>query len=132
MQERINISVKKRQPNSKESTCNVPQKKWRAYDHYAINAIRFSALDYLVKPVEIDELKAAVSKAEVNQNNRSSSIQLELLMEYLEKKQPRRITIPTAEGLQFISLEDIVYFEASDNYTNIYLSSKKNFWYPAL
>lgn len=98
-----------------------------AYDHYAINAIRFSAIDYLVKPVEIDELKAAVSKAEDNQNSRTSNKQLELLMEYLEKKQPRRITIPTAEGLQFISLEDIVYLEASDNYTNIYLSSKQKF-----
>ena len=70
-----------------------------AYDHYAVKAIRYSALDYLVKPVEIEELKAAVSRVEVNRKNQSSHSQLELLLEYLQKKQPRRITIPTTEGL---------------------------------
>ena len=98
-----------------------------AYDHYAIKAIRYSALDYLVKPVEIEELKAAVSSVEVNRKNQSSHSQLELLLEYLQKKQPRRITIPTGKGLQFINLEDIIYLEASNNYTNIYLSTGQKF-----
>jgi two-component system LytT family response regulator len=98
-----------------------------AYDHYAIKAIRYSALDYLVKPVEIEELKAAVSKAEANRSNKSSHSQIDLLLEHLHKKQARRITIPTANGLQFINLEDIMYLEASNNYTNIYLSAAKNF-----
>lgn len=98
-----------------------------AYDHYAIKAIRYSALDYLVKPVEIEELKAAVSKAEANRGNRSSHLQLELLLEQLHKKQPRRITIPTIDGLRFISIDDIIYLEASNNYTNIYLSANQKF-----
>src|ERR1051326_7627958 len=98
-----------------------------AYDHYAIKAIRYSALDYLVKPVEIEELKAAVTKAEANRSNRSSHLQLELLLEQLNKKQLRRITIPTTEGLQFINVEDIVYLEASNNYTNIFLSTNQKF-----
>jgi two-component system LytT family response regulator len=98
-----------------------------AYDHYAVKAIRYSALDYLVKPVEIEELKAAVSRVEVNRKNQSSHSQVELLLEYLQKKQPRRITIPTAKGLQFINLEDIIYLEASNNYTNIYLSTGQKF-----
>src|SRR5688500_5085863 len=46
-----------------------------AYDHYAIKAIKYSALDYLVKPVEIDDLKAAVEKAEANKNSRNSKLQ---------------------------------------------------------
>src|SRR5687768_15720620 len=74
-----------------------------AYDHYAIKAIRYSALDYLVKPVEIDELKAAVLKAETNKNNCSSHLQLDLFLDQLHNKQPRRITIPSTDGLQFIN-----------------------------
>ncbi len=96
-----------------------------AYDHYAIQAIRYSALDYLVKPVEIEDLKAAVLKAEANRNNQSSHLQLELLLEQLHKKQPRRITIPSSDGLRFINLEDIIYLEASNNYTNIFLTTNQ-------
>ena len=96
-----------------------------AYDHYAIKAIRYSALDYLVKPVEIEDLKTAVSKAQANSRNKPNDSQLEMLLEHLQKKQPRRITIPTSEGLQFINLEDIIYLEASNNYTYIYLDKQK-------
>jgi two-component system LytT family response regulator len=98
-----------------------------AYDHYAIKAIRFSALDYLVKPVDISDLKAAVKKAEENRQGQHSASQIELLLENMHKKQLRRISIPTSEGLQFIQLEDIVYLEATDNYTNIYLSDNRKF-----
>ena len=96
-----------------------------AYDHYAIKAIRYSALDYLVKPVEIPDLKAAISKAEVNRNTRNSQMQMEFLLEHLNNKQPKRITIPASDGLRFINMEDIVYLEASNNYTNIYLSTNQ-------
>ena len=96
-----------------------------AYDHYAIKAIRYSALDYLVKPVEIDDLKAAITKAEANRNSRNSQLQMELLLEHLNNQQPKRITIPTSDGLRFINVEDIVYLEASNNYTHIYLSTNQ-------
>ncbi len=98
-----------------------------AYDHYAIKAIRYSALDYLVKPVEIEELKVAVLKAEANRKSQPADSQLDILLEHLQKKQPRRISIPTTEGLQFINLENITYLEASNNYTNIYLSNRQKF-----
>jgi two-component system LytT family response regulator len=98
-----------------------------AYDHYAIKAIRSCALDYLVKPVEIEELKAAVAKAEASHNKLSSSSQLDLLLEHLQKKQPSILTIPTTDGLQFINIEDIIYLEANDNYSNIYLSNNQKF-----
>jgi len=98
-----------------------------AYDHYAIKAIRYSALDYLVKPVEIEELKSAVAKAASNRNNKSAGSQVEILLEYLQKKQPRRIGIPTAEGLQFINIDEIMYLEASNNYTYIYLPAAKKY-----
>lgn len=98
-----------------------------AYDHYAIKAIRYSALDYLVKPVEIEDLKAAVSSAEANRKNRSSHLQVELLLEHLQKKGPQRITIPTFDGLRFINIDDIIYLEASDNYTTIFTSTNQKF-----
>lgn len=98
-----------------------------AYDHYAIKAIRYSALDYLVKPVEIGELKNAVDKVAVNHSRKDKGLQLQLLLEYLDKKRPRRITIPTSDGLQFIDLENIIYLEASNNYTNVYLVSQQKY-----
>ena len=96
-----------------------------AYDHYAIKAIRYSALDYLVKPVEIAELQLAVNKAEENRKGQHSQQQIELLLEQLSKKQSRRIGIPTTDGLQFANVEDIAYLEATDNYTHISLSNNQ-------
>jgi two-component system, LytTR family, response regulator len=96
-----------------------------AYDHYAIQAIRFSAIDYLVKPVDIEELKAAVGKAVAEKNKRTPALQLDLLLELLQLKQPRRIPIPTNDGLRFISMDDIIYLEASNNYTYIFLNTNQ-------
>lgn len=98
-----------------------------AYDHYAIKAIRNSALDYLVKPVDTEELKAAVAKAEASRLNQSAESQIQLLLEHVQKKQSRRIGIPTFEGLQFITVDDIVYLQASDNYTYIHTSDGHKF-----
>lgn len=98
-----------------------------AYDHYAIKAIRFSALDYLLKPIEIEELKLAVSRAEEKKTSISSNNQLELLLENLgsKKNSYQRIAIPTTTGLQFVNINEIIYFEASSNYTHLFLSGNK-------
>lgn len=98
-----------------------------AYDHYAIKAIRSCALDYLLKPVEVEELKTAVDKAAERVNKTSATSQLNLLLEHLQKKKPQLLTIPTSDGLQFINIEDIIYLEANDNYSNIYLSTNQKF-----
>ena len=96
-----------------------------AYDHYAIRAIRYSALDYLLKPVEVDELQAAVEKA-VNKKQFSSSpnLRLDLLLENLgtEKKRFQRIAIPQRDGVQLVKIEEIIYLEASVNYTILHLN----------
>ena len=94
-----------------------------AYDQYAIKAIKYSALDYLVKPVEVDDLKIAVEKVKAKRNHSPGNERLELLLQNLmnEKKEQHRIAIPSMEGLQFIDLDDIVYLEAQSNYTTIYL-----------
>lgn len=93
-----------------------------AYDHYAIKAIRYSALDYLVKPIEIAELKDAVNRAAGKRNQALPNPQIELLVEQLagRKNTLSRIAIPTAEGLQFLKVDDIIYLEANVNYTHIF------------
>jgi two-component system LytT family response regulator len=100
-----------------------------AYDHYAIKAIRYSALDYLVKPIEIEELKTAVAKAEEKRNHSYPNPQIELLVEQLvtKKNSFNRIAIPTTEGLQFVKVEDIIYLEASINYTHIYTTGQNKY-----
>ena len=100
-----------------------------AYDHYAIKAIRFSALDYLVKPIEIEELKIAVGRAEKKREELTSSSQLELLLENLlvKKNSFQKIAIPTTEGLQFINMNEIIYLEANANYTYIILAQSKKY-----
>lgn len=94
-----------------------------AYDQYAIKAIRFSALDYLVKPVEIQDLRNAVHRAELRRNGSLHDNQVEFLLENMgnEKLKFKRIAITTREGLQFISLDTIIYLEASANYTKFFL-----------
>lgn len=98
-----------------------------AYDHYAIRAIRYSALDYLVKPIDIDELKIAVAKAEEKRTQTYPNPQIELLLEQLisRKKEYTKIAIATIEGLQFLKVEDIMYLEASVNYTHVFCGGKK-------
>jgi two-component system LytT family response regulator len=93
-----------------------------AYDHYAIKAIRYSALDYLVKPIEIDSLKEAIKRA-VSKKENLPNQRLELLLENAsnEKKKYKKISIPTLEGLYFIKVDDIVYLEASGNYTKFHM-----------
>lgn len=96
-----------------------------AYDHYAIKAIRYSALDYLVKPIEVEELKTAVERAEKKRNKEMPNQQLDVLLENIVQKKYnlRKIAVPTTEGFQFIKLDEILYLEASANYSYIYLSN---------
>lgn len=96
-----------------------------AYDHYAIRAIKFSALDYLVKPIEIASLKAAVEKAVQKRKMSSGNERLELLLQNLmnHKNELQRIAIPSMEGLQFVETANIIYLEANSNYTCFYLTN---------
>ena len=95
-----------------------------AYDHYAIKAIKFSALDYLVKPIEVEDLKDAVEKAVQKIKTPAANERLEILLHNLvnDKKEQHRIAIPSVEGLQFVETSHILYLEANSNYTCFYLT----------
>lgn len=98
-----------------------------AYDHYAIKAIKYSALDYLVKPVEVSDLKIAVEKAALKRKSSSGNMALETLLHNLMNKQKEhhRIAIPSMEGLQFVETSDIIYLEAQSNYSTFHLTGNK-------
>jgi len=94
-----------------------------AYDQYAIQAIRFSALDYLVKPIEIKALKEAVERARERRQSEIPNQRIETLLHNLvnEQHQQSRIAIPSQDSIQFVQLADIIYLEAESNYTSIYM-----------
>ncbi len=93
-----------------------------AYDHYAVKAIRFSAMDYLLKPVDVDELKAAVKKAGKKMRGKAPA-NYELLLAALKiKSKTAKIAVPTFDGLQMVSVEDIVKCTADESYTHITLA----------
>jgi len=96
------------------------------YDQYALKAIRFSAIDYLLKPVDREELQKAVQKV-VQRTQRTVAKQVEILMQKLHQpaKTISKIALPTMEGLQMIVIGSIISCEAESNYTILLLKDKK-------
>jgi len=96
-----------------------------AYDQYAIKAIKYAAFDYLLKPIDIEELKTAVEKIDRIQNNQTQN-QVELMQQNMQhpKKQLNKLAIPTLDGLCFYDINDIIHLEAQSNYTFIHFSGK--------
>jgi two-component system LytT family response regulator len=98
-----------------------------AYDHYAVKAIKFSAVDYLLKPIDVDELQAAVQKVSEKMQNNTSQQTLQLLLKNLQKPADTdfSITLATSEGLEFVPLQQIIRLEASGPYTHFYMKGGK-------
>ena len=96
-----------------------------AFDNYAINAIKFSALDYLLKPVNIRELQTAVKKASEKVHSKNISKRIDTLLFNIQapKSQAQRLALPTLDGYVFIDTSDLVRLEANNNYTNIFLKN---------
>ena len=96
-----------------------------AYDQYAIKAIKFSALDYLLKPVDADELIAAVTKAS-EEKEQVQQVQIQQLQQNLQHPgNDFRMMIATNEGPYFISTEDILFAEGRNNYTHFHLTRQR-------
>jgi two-component system LytT family response regulator len=97
-----------------------------AYDQYALKAIKANALDYLLKPIDIDELKEAVEKADQyislkkNGINQNESLQ-NLAQQLQDRKEIRKISLPNGQGYTLTSVSDIVHIAADSNYSVFYL-----------
>lgn len=101
-----------------------------AYNQYAIQAIRFSALDYLLKPVDPDELQAAVQRHIEKKEAKQSQKELyHNLVDNISKKDVKdfKIAVPSAEGFYFFEIDDILRLEADRSYTHIHLVNKRPF-----
>ncbi len=98
-----------------------------AYNQYAIEAIRFSAFDYLVKPVDVSELENTINRIKEKLAAEHTGAKLDILIAHLvnEKNQPSKIAIATMEGIDFIAMEDIIYLEAVGNYTTVHIKNNK-------
>lgn len=95
-----------------------------AFDEYAITAIKFSALDYLLKPISIPELQSAVKKIVRTLATKKQNYRLENLLRLLDDQHHdsnRKIALPTLKETHLVPIKNIVRCESSNNYTNFYL-----------
>lgn len=96
-----------------------------AFDNYAIRAFKYSAVDYLLKPVDIDDLVRAINRIGEKPDEHAVVQQMKTLLEnvgVLHLPQ-QKMAIPTITGFIFVTVQDIIRFEAKGNYTSVYLSN---------
>lgn len=96
-----------------------------AYDQYAVQAFRFSAVDYLLKPIADDELIGSLQKVSANIEKKQFTARYELLLQHLNRTEgiPLKIALPSMEGWDFIPVTEIVRCQAQGNYTQFFLHS---------
>lgn len=100
-----------------------------AYDKYALQAFKISAVDYLLKPIDPDELVKAVDKVRTLQEHGTSSQQIDFLMQQIKDQENNaihRIALPTSQGLDFIDLKDIQYCESDGAYSYVHYTDGSN------
>jgi two-component system LytT family response regulator len=99
-----------------------------AYDNFGIQAVKFSALDYLLKPVQNKELREAIEKHLKKSNHKIPGEQIDLLLSNVKESRKgnrARIALASKESIEFVDPNDIITCEANSNYTNVYLCEGK-------
>lgn len=99
-----------------------------AYDQFAVKAFRYSALDYLLKPIDAKDLQAAVQKAE--KRNWPDKQQLSMLKQQVhnpEKNFPDKIALPYQNGVTFVGIKNIIYCESENNYTRFHTTDSQQY-----
>ena len=96
-----------------------------SYDKYAIKAIKFSALDYLLKPIDIDDLVSAVER--IKEKQTKEAVNFKSLLSNMKNRSEKltRLAIPTENEIVMQDLKDIIYCEADGSYSNIHLVNDK-------
>lgn len=107
---------------------NFPKKSFdvifvTAFNHYAIKAIKFSAVDYILKPININEFIEAVNKVIAKrQGKEQSHNDYSTLFENLRSQTPSKLAIPTSDGMEYLKTDDIIRIEADRSYSWFHLS----------
>lgn len=109
---------------------SIPNKRFEvifitAHEEFAIKAIKFSALDYLLKPVDLSELKSALEKAIEASNQGSERAQFDALSSNIQSNEKRRLVLKTQESVHVVELDQIIRCEADRNYTSFFLLDNK-------
>lgn len=96
-----------------------------AYEKYALKAIKFSALDYLLKPINAEELQSALNKARDRINSQASNVSMEVLLQNMRSAglDNHQIALPTRDGLIFVKVREIIFCESEGAYTQFHLRS---------
>lgn len=96
-----------------------------AYEKYAVRAFKFSAVDYLVKPIDPEDLRQAVARLEQKRSKEEIAQKFETLLYNLKSgaASPKRISVPTEKGLVFLPVNEIIRCESHINYTTIHLAA---------
>ncbi|MEY4604789.1 MAG: hypothetical protein RIT43_2081 [Bacteroidota bacterium] len=96
-----------------------------AYNAYAIRAFRLSAIDYLLKPIQEDQLIEAVEKLREEKMNRENAARLKVLAKNLNEDRNQVLCIPTQAGFDYIQVNDVEYLEADGSYVQIYCTDNR-------
>jgi two-component system LytT family response regulator len=103
----------------------IPDRKFKvifitAYNQYAIKAFKYSAVDYILKPIDIDEFVNAVGRLEeLNTSNPKAEEKIKVLLENVNGKRPEKIALSTSESIEFVRISDIIQIEAEGSYSTL-------------
>ncbi|RFZ90019.1 DNA-binding response regulator [Mucilaginibacter conchicola] len=100
-----------------------------AFDNYGIQAIKFSAIDYLLKPIDPEELRQSIAKVKAKLNQRKANLQLENLMDFIKDKDAKKehkLALASTKEIRFVHTGDITRCESSNAYTKFFLTDGKD------
>lgn len=99
-----------------------------AHSHYAVKAFKFDAIDYLLKPIDVDDLQAAIAKYKRTRAAMTGDTVKQLLanIDNLSRPALNRLALPTQDGVEMIALDEIIYLRADRNYTVIKRTGRKD------
>ena len=97
-----------------------------AYNDYAIQAFKLSAVDYILKPVDVLELKSAIEKAKKNIESKSINNRLDDLKRVFQQLSLNKMVLEVPKGILFVSHDDIILFEADGMYTKVYMKNNES------
>jgi two-component system LytT family response regulator len=112
---------------------NFPKKTFdvifiTAFNHYAIKAIKFSAVDYILKPINISEFLEAVKKViQARHEKTEKELSFDTLFENLRSSLPHKLAIPTTDGMEYLNTKDIIRVEADRSYSMFYMADGRKF-----